>query len=270
MSNNKEWQSSFEELKYQDTSFEKHSWEVLNSNIVIKKTDRSFFLHRGSGLPIDLRSFFNVCDLEHGSGRYITLIYDGKEYQGRISRESFRMGRTRLSWTEKLSERFNSAYLYSEVDLDTNPFLLFEKKSNGVYKIFFVDSKNDDMIISRSSENYSLITKIEINDVEGKKVVYYTTKYERSQKNRNAAISYHGAKCMVCGFDFEETYGEIGKDFIEVHHVKPLCSLDEEVVICPETDLACVCPNCHRMIHRPQNKILSIDELRTIVNSRSN
>lgn len=100
---------------------------------------------------------------------------------------------------------------------------------------------------------------------EGKKKVYYTTKYERSSKNREDAIRIHGIKCMICGFDYEEKYGELGKGYIEVHHIKPLSELDEEVVINPETDLICVCSNCHRMLHRFKNYIVSVEELKHIV-----
>ena len=100
---------------------------------------------------------------------------------------------------------------------------------------------------------------------EGKKKVYYTTKYERSTKNREAAIRIHGTKCMICGFDFEEKYGELGKGYIEVHHIKPLSEIDEEVVVNPETDLICVCSNCHRMLHRFRSYIVSVEELIQIV-----
>ena len=100
---------------------------------------------------------------------------------------------------------------------------------------------------------------------EGKKKVYYTTKYERNSKNREAAIRIHGTKCMICGFDFEETYGELGKGYIEVHHIKPLSELEEEVVIDPEKDLICVCSNCHRMLHRFKSYIISVEELKQIV-----
>lgn len=107
----------------------------------------------------------------------------------------------------------------------------------------------------------------EVMDVhaEGKKKVYYTTKYERSSKNREAAIRIHGTKCMICGFDFELTYGELGKGYIEVHHIKPLSELEAEVVIVPETDLICVCSNCHRMLHRFKKYMVSLEELKQIV-----
>ena len=100
---------------------------------------------------------------------------------------------------------------------------------------------------------------------EGRKNQYYTTRYERSQKNRNAAIQIHGLSCCVCGFNFEDTYGELGKNYIEVHHNKPLHSNDEEIIPDPKTDLDCVCANCHRMMHRKKDRILSISDLKNII-----
>ena len=100
---------------------------------------------------------------------------------------------------------------------------------------------------------------------EGRKTVYYTTKYERSTQNREAAIRIHGTKCMICGFDFEKKYGELGKGYIEVHHIRPLSEIDEEVVVNPEMDLICVCSNCHRMLHRFKSYMVTVEELRRIV-----
>ncbi len=113
-------------------------------------------------------------------------------------------------------------------------------------------------------ESFDTITSAK----EGRKQIIYTTKYERSSKNRDSAIKLARLKnngrlpCGVCGFDFEKTYGELGKDFIEVHHTKPLHNLDDEVEINPETDLVCICANCHRMIHRYKNKTLTIKQLK--------
>ena len=105
----------------------------------------------------------------------------------------------------------------------------------------------------------------EVGHMEGRQVSYTTTRYERSPENRRAAIRIHGAVCCVCGFDFYDTYGEAGKDFIEVHHVKPLNSVEEETIVNPETDLVCLCSNCHRMIHRRRNGVYSVDDLRAMV-----
>jgi 5-methylcytosine-specific restriction protein A len=104
-----------------------------------------------------------------------------------------------------------------------------------------------------------------VEDSEGKKTGYYTTKYERSSANRNEAIRIHGTSCNICGFDYEAVYGELGAGYIEVHHIKPLSTLDEETVVNPETDLISVCANCHRMLHRFKNYIVSVEELKNIV-----
>ena len=100
---------------------------------------------------------------------------------------------------------------------------------------------------------------------EGKKTQYYTTRYERNPKNRQLAIAIHGTKCMACGFDFEQFYGERGREYIEVHHVVPLATRDQQVDIDPRTDLVVVCSNCHRMIHRRKNDILTLEELKEII-----
>jgi 5-methylcytosine-specific restriction protein A len=100
---------------------------------------------------------------------------------------------------------------------------------------------------------------------EGKVRVRYTTQYERNPTNRSNAVIIHGTVCQACGFDFEKTYGEIGKDYIEVHHTKPLCEVDGVVEINPATDLICICANCHRMIHRRKDTVLSLKELQGLI-----
>lgn len=56
-------------------------------------------------------------------------------------------------------------------------------------------------------------------------------------------------RCEVCKFSFFEKYGDIGQEFIEGHHKIPLASLEKSQITKPE-DIALVCSNCHRMIHR--------------------
>lgn len=101
--------------------------------------------------------------------------------------------------------------------------------------------------------------------VEGGKSKVYTTKYERKRESRDQALKIHGYTCMVCDFNFKQFYGNVGEGYIHVHHLKPLSSNNEEVVVNPKTDLAVVCPNCHAMIHRKKNVVLSIEDLRSIV-----
>lgn len=55
--------------------------------------------------------------------------------------------------------------------------------------------------------------------------------------------------CEVCGFDFQQKYGDLGKDFIECHHIQPLSSLTD-VRQTKIGDLVLICANCHRVLHR--------------------
>jgi hypothetical protein len=88
--------------------------------------------------------------------------------------------------------------------------------------------------------------------------------YERDTKARQKCIAIHGLICAVCGFNFEEKYGELGKNFIHVHHLKPLSEIQAEYRVDPEKDLRPICPNCHAMLHR-RKKILTIEELKEII-----
>lgn len=71
--------------------------------------------------------------------------------------------------------------------------------------------------------------------------------------------------CEVCAFDFKKTYGEIGEGYCEVHHLKQLSKTDG-VVETELKDLAIVCSNCHRIIHK-QNPMLKISQLRQVINA---
>lgn len=103
--------------------------------------------------------------------------------------------------------------------------------------------------------------------IEGAKTSVNVNKYERSYMARQKCIDTNGCYCHICGLNFENRYGKIGKDFIHVHHIIPLNEVSEEYIVNPIKDLIPVCPNCHAMLHRKINgKYMSIEELKTIVN----
>ena len=100
---------------------------------------------------------------------------------------------------------------------------------------------------------------------EGKRLQIYTTRYERNPVNREAAIALHGTTCQACGFNFERFYGPLGRHYVEVHHVKPLSLAGEPAAPDPQSDLVCLCANCHRMIHRNKNATLSVEQLKKCI-----
>jgi DNA-binding MarR family transcriptional regulator len=109
---------------------------------------------------------------------------------------------------------------------------------------------------------------------EGLKIYNTIGLYERSKKLRDFAIDHFTIKnkinCHCCSFDFEDFYGtNIGKGFIEIHHVKPIFKF-EDVDITSTLEKAIdnlipVCSNCHRMIHRNWKKPLELQVLREAV-----
>ncbi len=69
--------------------------------------------------------------------------------------------------------------------------------------------------------------------------------------------------CQACGFDFQDFYGEIGKGFIEAHHTIPVSEL-RPASKTRSADIALVCSNCHRMLHR-QRPWVTMSLLKTLL-----
>lgn len=107
----------------------------------------------------------------------------------------------------------------------------------------------------------------EVNPVEtffeGNTRSVLVNEFERSSSARRACISHHGYKCIVCDFDFEKVYGDIGRTYIHVHHIVPISELGKEYEIDPIKDLLPICPNCHAMIHST-SPAMSVEQLRQI------
>ena len=97
---------------------------------------------------------------------------------------------------------------------------------------------------------------------EGALMTVKANRYERNQRARRECVALKGYKCLVCGKDFEASYGEIGKGFIHVHHLTPIASIGKEYQLDVANDLVPVCPNCHYMLHR-KNPPYTIEELQS-------
>ncbi len=98
---------------------------------------------------------------------------------------------------------------------------------------------------------------------EGHKHTITVNKYERSSIARQKCIDEYGLNCAVCDMNFEKVYGDIGKDFIHVHHMVPLHEIGRTYKVDYKKDLVPVCPNCHAMLHRDIGEGgLSIKQLR--------
>lgn len=101
---------------------------------------------------------------------------------------------------------------------------------------------------------------------EGEQSEITLTKYERSGQAREACLKFYGYSCNACGFNFESVYGNIGKEFIHVHHIVPISEQGGEYKVNPIRDLIPLCANCHSIVHR-QIPPLSIPELRALLSN---
>lgn len=88
--------------------------------------------------------------------------------------------------------------------------------------------------------------------------------YERNAVARAACVDHFGTVCVACGFRFADVYGELGRGYIHVHHIKPLATVGPGYRVDPIQDLRPVCPNCHAMLHR-QEPPITVEALQDIL-----
>jgi HNH endonuclease len=81
------------------------------------------------------------------------------------------------------------------------------------------------------------------------------------EAKRNEALKKYGKlSCEVCALDFDALYGSLGSGVIECHHTSPLATLrpgDKTHI----DDLALICANCHRVLHKGGHTINSLKYL---------
>ena len=129
-------------------------------------------------------------------------------------------------------------------------------KYEGVPLFFMIEGKNNGHYGLTNFDNSILkdVTQDDDEFSEGKQILRKHIIRERNYmlianakkkfKEKNGSLF-----CEICGFDFYEKYGELGKDFIEAHHIKPVSEMKENESTKIE-DIIMVCSNCHSMIHR--------------------
>lgn len=102
---------------------------------------------------------------------------------------------------------------------------------------------------------------------EGKAKIRIHRHKERDKKlirlaKKKFKATYGDVFCECCGISFKRMYSKLGEDFIEAHHRTPLNQIKEETQTSID-DLAMLCANCHRMVHR--TKDCSVDEVRQVI-----
>jgi 5-methylcytosine-specific restriction protein A len=108
--------------------------------------------------------------------------------------------------------------------------------------------------------------ELEIEDCEEGRV--FTRMHRFRERNRKLITTFkdhyrkrHGElQCAGCDNDFSEKYGGLADRLIDVHHTKPVHTLNAGDKTSPK-DLVLLCASCHRAVHA-QKRWLTVAELR--------
>jgi len=133
------------------------------------------------------------------------------------------------------------------------------KKRREVYERYFnlIDKEKETPIYPDEVDS-------DVEYSEGKTKQVLINSYERNPIARLKCIEHFGLSCQVCSFSFKDRFGDLGRDFIHVHHKVDIATIGNEYSVDPIFDLIPVCPNCHAMLHK-RKPAYSIEELKILM-----
>ncbi len=229
-----------------------HFRQNLNVEPLLKKVGSSQYT---DGVRID-KSYHEIFNppaskyfTERGGARSILVLFNNRifsavyRYEGQVD-EGVELQSIRFK--KELKSEFKEVFPHQTGDFSI-------ALGNDLNHFLFV-TKGTDAQEFEDGENYP----------EGR-ISYRTHRvYERNpkvvKKAKKLYFNKHGFySCEVCGFRFDLRYGARGKDFIEGHHKKLVSEMKPGEKTNPR-DIALLCSNCHRMIHR--KPLMSVDGLR--------
>lgn len=126
-----------------------YSWKILSPNVCVKEIDISVLLHKGSGIPIEIRSFFRIVNMSVGDHRKVTLYHRGMSYDATIVMDRLRSPRTQLRWNNSFSELLQKEFpewskVFSEdaTPKVEAPKIRFVRKDVDSYDVEFINPSN--------------------------------------------------------------------------------------------------------------------------------
>jgi 5-methylcytosine-specific restriction protein A len=235
-------------------------WSCGNTK-KISKGDRFFLLKQGIGDKTGLI----------GSGYFRTSPYVDVHWDDERAANNDEALYAKISFDTLLNPEkdrillrkfLKSDRLFSKLNWDT--------QRSGIEIKEPIASELEKLWIQFSSGNEFILADEILGDYfEGAKRRITVNAYERDLDAREHCLEHYGNRCHVCGFDFDDFYGqELAQGYIHVHHLVPLSEIGKEYKVDPINDLRPVCPNCHAMIHR-RKPAYTIDEIKRILGKRA-
>jgi 5-methylcytosine-specific restriction enzyme A len=197
----------------------------------------------------------------------------GHDYQNILSDNT-------LIWYGKTIARLHHPTIQSMIDVNQRVYI-FAREDNsqpflylGIGKAFAVEASIPVKVIWTFSDAHEIrpnrlaeeVTEAQ-KYVEGATIQVSVNRYERNLVARQKCLAHYGYMCVVCAFNFTQFYGEIGKEYMHVHHLTPLAEIGTAYEVNPIQDLRPVCPNCHAMLHR-RDPAYTIEELQRIIHQK--
>lgn len=141
-----------------DFEYESYSWKILSNLVAIKQMDKSSFLHHGTGIPIEIRSFFDIDSMKVGDKRQIVLSYRTTNFVAHFEMVNENNPRTRMLWKSdfqkviqtRFPEWFDFFNRHGKKSNDTPTLKFVKKTAANEYDIEFnirshsESSSNDD------------------------------------------------------------------------------------------------------------------------------
>ncbi|RXJ13456.1 HNH endonuclease [Bacillus albus] len=149
-------------LALEEKEISKHSWALKSNNIAIKKMDKSSFINNETGIPVDIRSFFEIDVRKENSNFQITLEFMKQDYVTKIRKGLGKRARTKLLWPSKLTEYVQTKYpdIYEKFRRnnkveDNVPYMIFKK----------IDKKSYTVSFSTSLEEYEGTSSVQVTSI---------------------------------------------------------------------------------------------------------
>ncbi len=125
--------SPYYESEHKTGNFD--SWEIVDDVTAIKTCDKSFFAYNGSGVPKEICWFFDAEDIPTGENKPVKLVFEGKEFIGKLTNDTTDRRRIQIRWNSDLNKNLEQ---YKTDDAKAK----FVKVENGVYELIMSVSEN--------------------------------------------------------------------------------------------------------------------------------
>ncbi len=182
-----------------------------------------------------------------------------------------------IDYREKLE--LNSSGLLTEIDLNSSTDLAKLYESGNIFAKYYPKGNlpSEEVLQNDIFFFLKLYRQLIYRDdsfqrddsfigIEHKKMRMHS-RVERATSLSKKVKAVKGYTCESCNFNFTEKYGELGKQFIEAHHLTPISEMGfGRISLNLENDFAVLCSNCHRMIHRMEDPS-DVDGLKKIINN---